>query len=271
MILDQIVKDNLEQLETQKRIAPLAELQRVASEQPPTLDFASALCGNRIQLIAEIKKASPSRGIIRPDFNPVEIAQTYAGNGASAISVLTETRYFKGSLSHLRDIRKALGNKGLPLLRKDFICDPYQVYESRAYGADSLLLIVAILAPEKLKELLKISHELGMSALVEVHNEAELEIALKSGAQIIGINNRDLKTFSVDLATTKHLRPLIPKDRIVVSESGINDRSDLEKMKKWSVDAVLIGEALMSAPDIAAKMKELLAAASEIKMKGHSD
>ena len=262
MILDQIVADNRLELEARKRTIPLEELKRVALEQSPPLDFASALCGERIQLIAEIKKASPSRGIIRPDFNPAELAQTYAGNGASAISVLTETRYFKGSLSHLRDIRKALGNKRFPLLRKDFICDPYQVYESRAYGADSLLLIVAILTPEKLEELLKISHELGMSCLVEVHNGAELEIALKSGARIIGINNRDLKTFSVDLTVTQRLRPLIPEDRIVVSESGINDRNDIQKLKKWSVDAVLIGEALMSAPDIAAKMKELLAATS---------
>ncbi len=258
MILEQIVADNQLELEDRKRRVPLEELKRVALAQPPPLDFASALCGERIQLIAEVKKASPSKGIIRHDFNPVEISQTYASNGASAISVLTEATYFKGSLSHLRDIRDALGNKRLPLLRKDFICDPYQVYESRAYGADSLLLIVAILKPEKLEELLILSHELGMSALVEVHNRAELEIALKSGARIIGINNRDLKTFSVDLTTTQRLRPLIPRDRRVVSESGIKDRSDMEKLKKWGVDAVLIGESLMSAPDIAAKMKELL-------------
>ena len=269
MILDQIVADNRLELEARKRSLPLAALQKAALAQPPPLDFAAALRGDRIQLIAEVKKASPSRGIIRPDFNPVEIAKICASNGASAISVLTEARYFKGSLSHLRDIRKALGNKRLPLLRKDFIHDPYQVYESRAYGADSLLLIVAILTFERLEELLRLSHELGMSCLVEVHNRAELEIALKSGARIIGLNNRDLKTFSVDMATTKRLRPLIPKDRIVVSESGISNRSDMEKLKKWEVDAVLIGEALMSAPDIATKMKELLAATSE--MKGHND
>ena len=258
MILDQIVADNLRELEARKYSFPLNELKRAASEQPPSLDFASALRGDRIQLIAEVKKASPSMGIIRPDFNPVEIAQTYASNGASAISVLTETKYFQGSLDHLKAIRTALGNKRLPLLRKDFLCDPYQVYESRAYGADSLLIIVAILTPEKLEELLGLSHELNMSCLVEVHNEAELEIALRSGARIIGINNRDLTTFAVDLTTTERLRPLIPPDRIVVSESGIKEHSDMEKLKKWSVDAVLIGEALMLAPDIAAKMKELL-------------
>ena len=258
MILDQIVTNNRLELESRKRIVPLAELQRMALEQPPPLDFASALRGDHIQLIAEVKKASPSRGIIRPNFNPAEIAQTYASNGASAISVLTETRYFQGSLKHLRDIRNALGNKSLPLLRKDFLGDPYQVYESRAYGADSLLLIVAILTPEKLGELLGLSHELNMSCLVEVHNEAELEIALKSGARIIGINNRDLQTFAVDLTVTERLRPLIPPDRIVVSESGIKDRSDMENMRKWGVDAVLIGESLMSAPNLAAKMEELL-------------
>jgi indole-3-glycerol phosphate synthase len=257
MILDQIVADNLEELESRKRSFPLKELQTVALEQPSPLDFASALHGNHIKLIAEVKKASPSRGVIRSDFNPVAIAQTYAGNGAAAISVLTEARYFQGSLNHLRDIRKALGNR-LPLLRKDFLCDPYQVYESRAYGADSVLLIVAILTPEKLKELLGLSHELGMSCLAEVHNEAELEIALKGGARIIGINNRDLTTFTVDLTTTERLRPLIPKDRTVVSESGIKDRSDMGKLKKWGVDAVLIGESLMSAPNIATKMQELL-------------
>jgi len=257
MILDQIVADNLEELESRKRSFPLKELQTVALEQPSPFDFASALHGNHIKLIAEVKKASPSRGIIRSDFNPVAIAQTYTGNGAAAISVLTEARYFQGSLNHLRDIRKALGNR-LPLLRKDFLCDPYQVYESRAYGADSVLLIVAILTPKKLKELLGLSHELGMSCLAEVHNEAELEIALKSGARIIGINNRDLTTLTVDLTITERLRPLIPKDRTVVSESGIKDRSDMGKLKKWGVDAVLIGESLMSAPNIATKMKELL-------------
>ncbi len=258
MILDQIVADKMLELEAMKRSLPLAELQRVALEQSLPLDFASALRSDGIKLIAEVKKASPSRGIICHDFNPVEIAQTYASNGASAISVLTEARYFQGSLNHLKDIRRTLGNKRLPLLRKDFIHDPYQVYESRAYGADSLLLIVAILTPGKLKELLGLSHELGMSCLVEVHNEAELEIALKSGARIIGINNRDLTTLIVDLSTTERLRPLIPSDRIVVSESGIKDRSDMDKLRNWGVDAVLIGESLMSAPDIAAKMRELL-------------
>jgi len=257
MILDRIVADKRLELEARKRSLPLAELRKMTMEQPSPLDLASALRGDRIQLIAEVKKASPSRGVIRPDFNPIEIARTYAGNGASAISVLTESRYFQGSLNYLKDIREALGDKRPPLLRKDFIFDPYQVYESRAYGADSLLLIVAILTPEKLEELLGLSHQLGMKCLVEVHGEKELEVALASGAGIIGINNRDLTTFDVDITTTGRLRPLIPPDRIVVSESGIKDRNDMEKLAGWGVDAALIGEALMSAPDIAARMQEL--------------
>jgi len=258
MILDRIVTDNRKELEARKRKLTMAELKRIASEQPPPLDFASALRGNVIRLIAEVKKASPSRGVIRQDFNPVDIAQTYADNGASAISVLTETKYFQGGLNYLTDIRKALEDKKVPLLRKDFIHDQYQVYESRAYGADGILLIVAILTTEKLDEFLQLSRQLGMKCLVEVHNEVELETALKSGAEIIGINNRDLTTFEVDLATTERLRPLIPDDRIVVSESGIKTRADMEKLRELGVDAVLIGESLMSAPDIAASMKELL-------------
>lgn len=257
-MLDQILKDKLIELEDSKYKVPLAELQEMVLKQAKPLNFASVLHRNGIRLIAEVKKASPSRGVIRPQFDPVAIARTYAENGASAISVLTESRYFQGSLSHLKDIKTALSNKNIPLLRKDFISDPYQIYESRAYGADSLLLIAAILTPEKLNELIGLSHELGMSCLVEVHNETELGIALKSQARIIGINNRDLTTFTVDLTTTERLRPLIPPDKIVVSESGIKDSNDIDKVRRWGVDAVLIGESLMAAPDIAARMRELL-------------
>jgi len=258
MILQEIVSHSRAELEAEKERLPLAELRRLAREQPLPLSLASVLQGDGIRIIAEVKKASPSRGVIRSYFDPVAIAKTYAANGASAISVLTEAKYFQGSLNHLKDIGKALGDKRPPLLRKDFIFDPYQVYQSRACGADSLLLIVAILTPEGLKELLGLSHQLGMSCLVEVHNEAELEIGLRSGARIIGINNRDLNTFTVDLATTGRLRGHIPGDRIVVSESGIRNRSDMEKLRQWRVDAVLIGESLLSAPDIAARMRELL-------------
>ena len=258
MILDRIVADNRLELEARKKASPLAEVKKLAGETAPPVDFAAALRGDGVKLIAEVKKASPSRGIIRADFNPVEIARVYASNGAAAISVLTEHGYFQGSLDYLKEIANALREGRIPLLRKDFIFDPYQVYESRACGADALLLIVAILSPERLKELLGLSWELGLNCLVEVHNEAELEIALDSGAMVIGINNRDLTTFEIDIGTTERLRRLIPAGRIVVSESGIANRSDMERLKSLDVNAVLVGEALMSAPDIAAGMKELL-------------
>lgn len=258
MILDQIVKDKQVELEATKQKVSLARLQEIVEKQSPPLDFTSAIRSSDISLIAEVKKASPSRGVIRPRFDPVTIARTYANNGVSAISVLTETKYFQGKLVYVNDIKKALGEKCVPLLRKDFLTDSYQIYESRAYGADSLLLIVAILTPGKLDELIGLSYELGMSCLVEVHNEAEMKIALKSKARIIGINNRDLHTFKVNIQTTEQLRPLVPLDKIVVSESGIKDRSDIEKMRDWDIDAVLVGETLMTAPDISIKLKELL-------------
>ena len=257
MILDKIVADSLKQLEDSKKRLPLAELKAQASGQSPPLDFAAVLRRDGVQLIAEIKKASPSAGVLRPSFNPADIARTYADNGAAAISVLTEPNYFQGGLDHLKEARNAVGDS-LPLLRKDFIFDPYQVYEARACGASCLLLIVAILNAERLQELLDLGHKLGMCCLVEVHNEAELETALSSESDIIGINNRDLNTFTVDLETTRHLRPLIPRDRVVVSESGIKSRDDMARLKEWSVDAALVGEHLVTAPDIAARMRELL-------------
>jgi len=192
--------------------------------------------------------------VLIPTLNPIELAQTYAEGGAAAISVLTEENYFMGSTEHLAAIKEVVG---LPLLRKDFIFDPYQVYESRAYGADALLLIVAILSQEQLKELVSLSHSLGLKCLVEVHNGDDVERAVLSEAEIIGINNRDLNTFTVDINTTHRLRPLVPKEKIVVSESGIKSRKDVEKLGKWGVDAVLVGEALVTADNIRAKMKEL--------------
>lgn len=258
MILDEIVAHGREELKKRQGSLPLAELRQMVREQPPTLDFAAALQGDRVRLIAEVKRASPSKGAIRLYADPVEIAETYALNGAAAISVLTETKHFQGSLQDLRAIRDALGENRVPLLRKDFLFDPYHIYESRAYGADALLLIVAILDPTQLKELLFLSHQLGMKCLVEVHSEAELTVALKTEARIIGINNRSLDTLDVDLNTTKRLRAFIPPDRIVVSESGVTGRADVELLRHLRVDAVLVGEALMVAPDITAKMRELL-------------
>jgi indole-3-glycerol phosphate synthase len=242
---------------------PLSELEKLGTKSSKK-DFAAALKGDDIRLIAEVKRASPSRGVICPNLDPIKLARTYAQNGAAAISVLTDERYFGGSLEHLAAISQELERRGeegereIPVLRKDFIFDPYQVYESRAYGAAALLLIVAILSDSELAELLSLSYGLGMKCLVEVHNQTELERALVSGAKIIGINNRDLKTFAVDLETTKRLCPLIPKDRIVVSESGIRDRGDVQKLRQWGVDAMLVGEALVAAGDVAKKVRELL-------------
>jgi indole-3-glycerol phosphate synthase len=256
-MLDGIVANTLIELAARKERLPLAEVKRNAVAQPPARSLSAALSGGGIKLIAEVKKASPSKGVICKDFDAVRIAKAYAENGASVISVLTDEKYFSGSLSYLKAIRDALGNKCPPLLRKDFIIDPYQVYEARAAGADALLLIVAILSQNNLKELLDLSHELGMECLVEVHDEADIEVALSSGAGIIGINNRNLKTFVVDIQTSGKLRPLIPSDKLVVSESGISRREDMEMMKRWGINTVLIGEALVSSPDIGLKIKDL--------------
>ncbi len=258
MILQKIIADVKLRLEEQKRSLPLAELKEMAIKQSAPLKLAAALKGKSVKLVAEVKKASPSAGVIRQDFNPAEIAKIYADGGASAISVLTEEDNFQGSLKYLKDIRSALDDRGIPLLRKDFIIDPYQVYQSRAYGADSLLLIAAALEPNELLDLLSLSHYLGMQCLVEAHNGDELAVAVESGAEIIGINNRNLKTFVVDINTTERLKALIPWDRVVVSESGIKNRQDMQKLGDWGIDAALVGETLMAAPDIAAGMRELL-------------
>jgi indole-3-glycerol phosphate synthase len=258
MILDEIVDNTRTELEVRKRRVPPGILRVMAEARPQPKNLADALGDNRIKVIAEVKKASPSRGVIHKDFNPVAIAQLYAKNGASAISILTDSKYFQGNLEYLTQINTALGTNRPPLLRKDFIFDPYQVYESKAYGADALLLIAAILSAEKLKELLTLAHTLQIQCLVETHNEEEVEKAVESGARIIGINNRDLKTFEVDLNTTARLRHNIPDDRIVISESGIKNRSDMEKLQNLGVNAALVGESLMSSTDIAAALQELL-------------
>ena len=254
-MLDKIVAQKREEVEQRKKLATMTYLQERIAQQKPPLDFAVSLKGDHIQLIAEVKRASPSRGMLKADFDPIALAQTYAAGGAAAISVLTEANYFMGSIEHLAAIREVVP---LPLLRKDFIFDIYQVYESRAYGADALLLIAAILNKRQLKELVSLSHSLGLRCLIEVHNRSELERAIISEAEIIGINNRDLSTFTVDINTTRRLRPLVPKEKIVVSESGIKSKRDIEKLGHWRVDAVLVGEALVTAHDVRAKMKELL-------------
>ena len=259
MILDEIVANKRIELKETRELLPLVEVQRLALRQPPARDFVAAIRKEgRIALIAEVKRASPSKGVISIEFDPVGTARTYASNGADAISVLTESKYFQGGLDVLDNIRRALGDKRPALLRKDFLFDPYQIYEARAHGVDALLLIVAVLGPADLKGLISLTHGLGMECLLEVHNEVELDVALGTEARVIGINNRDLKTFDVDLGTTERLRSRIPSDRTVVSESGIKTPADMQRLRACGVDAVLIGEALMSAPDVAAKIKELL-------------
>jgi len=254
-MLNKIIAQKREAVKQQKQRVPLAALkERIAQRRAP-LDLGAALGGKPVRLIAELKKASPSRGILCPDFDPVALAKTYVQGGAAAISVLTEENFFGGSLESLAAVREVAN---LPLIRKDFIFDPYQVYEAAAYGADALLLIVAIMNQEQLTALLSLSHSLGLECLVEVHSEAEVGRALQAEAGIIGINNRDLRTFDIDINTTRRLRALMPRQQIVVSESGIRSRQDVEKLKGWGINAMLIGEALVTASDVPARMKELI-------------
>jgi indole-3-glycerol phosphate synthase len=256
-VLSGIVAGVREDLERRKATCPHKVVEMAAIRRAPARDFAAVLRREGVSLIAEVKRASPSRGVICAGADPVDIARAYAASGADAISVLTEERRFAGSLDCLTQVVDALGPEGPPVMRKDFIVDPYQVYEARAHGADCVLLLAALLDPSRLEDLLRLSRALGMSCLVEAHDAAELERVLDSGALIVGINNRDLRTLTVDLATFERLRPLIPADRLVVSESGIRRREDIDRLAECGVDAVLVGEALMSSVDIGAKVREL--------------
>ncbi len=256
--LDAIVELRRTDVAAAKVAVPLAELKARARAAPPARDFVAALARPGVQVIAEVKKASPSRGDIAPTADPATVARSYASAGAAAISVLTEERHFKGKLEYLQAIKGALGAACPPLLRKDFIIDAYQIYEARAYGADALLLIVASLTDVELAELQGLTHELGMATLVEVHDAAEAARAVASGAKVIGINNRDLHSFKTNLETTREVRPHIPAGHIVVSESGIRTREDVERLSGWGVNAFLVGEALMTAPEPGAELRKLL-------------
>ncbi len=256
-VLDRIVADKREELAAAQLAAPIAELKARLSEAPAARPFGDAIRGESIRLIAEVKRRSPSRGLLRADFDAVDLARAYAGAGTAAISVLTDEKHFGGSLQHLRAVRESLP-EGPPLLRKDFLFDEYQLYESRCHGADAVLLIAAILDAGLLAQLIGLAGALGMPALVEVHDEPEMARALAAGAEIIGINNRDLRTFEVNLATTERLRPLAPAGKTVVAESGIFTRADVERLQGLGVHAVLIGEALVTAADPAAKIRELM-------------
>lgn len=256
-ILDRIVADKRDELSAARLRTPPREIRRLAEEAPPPRGFEQALRGPKIALIAEVKKASPSRGVLREDFDPVWIARAYASGGAAAISVLTDAPHFQGSLDHLAAVRAKLPD-GPPLLRKDFIFDEYQLYEARAAGADAVLLIVAILEQPLLEDLLDMAGDLDLDALVEVHDETEMLRAVSAEATLIGVNNRDLRTFDIDVATTERLRPLAPKSTAIVAESGIFTRDDMLRLERAKVNAVLIGEGVVTAADPAAKIRELL-------------
>lgn len=253
--LEKIVDQTRKRIEERKARVPLSKLEEEISHLPPPRDLAAALSGFGIKLIAEVKRASPSKGALRMDLDPGRLSRIYAEAGAAAISILTEPHFFRGSFEDLRAVRE---QADLPLLCKDFILDSYQLFEARSWGADAVLLIARILPPRDLEDFLGIARELGMRCLVEVHTRSELEIALESGAEIIGVNNRDLNTFKVDLETTFSLLPLIPKDKIVVSESGIRSREDVRRLEEAGVNAILVGEALVTSSDPEGKIKELL-------------
>lgn len=259
MILDTIIENKRQEVSKAKAAIPLESIKRRIGGVRPPRDFHKAIDHNGdVRIIAEIKKASPSKGVLRDDFDPVKIALSYREGGASALSVLTDEKFFRGSLSYLRDISIAVD---IPLLRKDFIIDPYQVYEARLYGADALLLIVSALAQDELKDLLELTHSLGMSAVVEVHDEAELERALDAGSRIIGINNRDLRTFDVDLGVSARLSRKIPVGIIAIAESGIRSGADIKKLREQGLHVFLIGETFMKAPDPGIELKNLVSSA----------
>ncbi len=268
-ILDRIVADKRDALEAAKRSTPEAALRDKAAMYDEQWGLARAIRAPRgvapadaaVQIVAEIKKASPSRGVLAKTLDPETVAKAYTDAGAAAISVVTERNHFLGELDWLRRVRTLLAQDYAgtrpSLLRKDFLVDPYELLEAKAYGADNILLIVAILDDALLAELLARARKLRLDALVEVHNEAEAERAVRAGATLFGINNRDLYAFEVDLGTTERVRPLLPAEAIVIGESGVHTKADVERLHGAGVRAILVGEAFMTAPDVAAKMAEL--------------
>lgn len=254
MILDRIIETKHSEVAARKAKRPRAELEKALRGLPPTRDFKAAL-ESGCAIIAEVKRRSPSRGLLRADFDPVWIAREYEAHRAAAISVLTDENYFGGSDADLTAVKHAVR---LPVLRKEFIIDPYQILEARAIGADAILLIAAILSEEQIRTCRELAALLGMASLVEVHELGELDRALSAGAEIVGINNRNLKTFETDIRTSLELAPLIPKDRIAVSESGIRTRAEIETLSRAGVRAFLIGETLVTAPEIGKTMEALL-------------
>ncbi len=244
-----------EEIDRRRRDTPLAALRDRPLFSVPTRGFARGLTGSSRRIIAEVKRASPSKGLIRADFDAVSIARDYANHGASAISVLTEERHFQGRLEDLEQIHAAVE---MPLLRKDFMLDPYQLTEAKSYGADAVLFIAALLPRAQMIDLREQATALGLDALIEVHTEAELGAALEAGAQLVGINNRNLQTFDVDLQTTQKLAPLVPREVPAVCESGIDNVEQIRRVEKWGVHIFLIGESLMRAPKPGKKLRDLL-------------
>ena len=257
-ILKKIVEVKSEEVERLKTEAPLDSLLARIEWQAEPLDFAARLKGSDVKVIAEVKRASPSRGILRENLNPAWLATQYVKNGASAISVLTNKDHFQGSLTDLEAVGAVAHTHLVSVLRKEFIFDPYQVYEARAYGADAILLIVSMLDIRALTILKELAESYGMQCLVEVHDESEMDVAIEVGAEVIGINNRDLRTFHTTLDVTDRLGHRVPADSILVSESGLRTRDDLERVRRAGASAVLIGDALVSAPDPGAKLRELI-------------
>jgi indole-3-glycerol phosphate synthase len=256
-MLDDIVTAKREEVEAAKSRLPFEELKGRTANRLAERSFRQALAvPGRLALIAELKRKSPSRGMLRERFDPVSLAQTMERAGAAALSVLTDEPYFGGSLDFLRDVKQFTE---IPALRKDFVIDPYQVYESALYEADAVLLIVRILTEEMLAECMQVADRLGLEPLVEVHSEEELDTALRAGAHVIGINHRDLNTFTMDATLSERLVPRIPAGKLIVAESGIQSTADVKRMQQLGVHAVLIGEALMTAPSPAAKIGELFA------------
>ena len=259
-ILHKIVEHKRTEVASARAGQPLAELKaRLADREDQPRGFARALRdaadSGWTAVIAEVKKGSPSKGLIRPDFDPLEIAVTYQNHGATCLSVLTDEKFFLGHLRYLSLIREQVG---LPLLRKDFLFDPYQVYEAAVGGADAILLIAAMLELSQLRDLAALASELFLDVLLEVHDEREMEMALQTDCRLIGINNRSLHTFVTDLATTERLAPLVPSERLIVAESAINSRADVERLQRAGARAFLVGESLMREADIGAKLRELL-------------
>ncbi len=258
--LDRILENTAAELGRRRALTPLADVQRAATEAPDVIPFAVALRGAGVTVIAEVKRASPSKGPIAPDVIATDVAGEYIAGGAAAISVLTDEVFFRGTLEDLEAVSSLgrISTPPTPVLRKDFVIDAYQIVEARAAGAAAILLIVAALEPSLLATLHGVASGYGLDVLVEVHDEAELEVALCIGATLIGVNNRDLRSFTVDLATTERLAALVPPEVTLVGESGIRTRADVERLGRAGVHAVLVGETLMRAPDRAAAVRELI-------------